>query len=287
MNQVDSERKNFFFGLTFSILVHVFLVIALTASSWWQKEKPEPKIYSVTIEGGKQLGGVSQAPKTDKKEQVAPPKKTSAQEKKVETKKEEIVKKKVEPVKKEKPVKKVEEPQKKEVKKEEKPVEKKQVEKKTLEKAVEKKEPEKKQEKPKNTAEDIQKKYQQAMQRYTGESADAGGQGFGAAKLGGRSMGGGQQVPLEVLQYRSILANFIKSGWRWHDVSANLTATVYFEISPTGELTSVKLDQSSGNREYDDSAVRAVFKASPVPPPPPSVYQEYFKYVRMKFDPRD
>ena len=176
-------------------------------------------------------------------------------------------------------------------KKVEKPVKDTKVEKVNLKKEKEKVEPKKKvkteKEKAKEAAQNIQKKYQEAMQRYTGESADAGGSGFGAAKLGGKSMGGGQKVPLEVLQYRSMLANHIKSGWRWHDVSANLTATVYFEISPDGALGNIKLDSGSGNREYDDSAVRAVHKASPVPAPPPNVYKDYFRYVRMEFDPRD
>ena len=140
-------------------------------------------------------------------------------------------------------------------------------------------------EEKKKQAEVVDKNYQQALQRYLGESGNAGGKGFGAAKLGGNGMGGGQVRPPEFFTYMKILEQHIKSGWRWNDTSAALVAQVQIEIEPDGKVRDVFLRKGSGNSLYDDSIIRAVRKASPVPVPPDTVYQ-YFKSVLLTFDPR-
>ena len=84
MTSDSSERKSFFYGLSFSLVLHLFLIVALTASTWWPSTQHKPKVYSVTIEGGKKLGGITQAPKkTKKKQQLAPPKKLALLRKKL------------------------------------------------------------------------------------------------------------------------------------------------------------------------------------------------------------
>ena len=234
----------------------------------------QPTIYSITFEGGEKLGGISQIPDDKQKTQIAPPKKTESKppektlkEEKKEVKKEE---KKEEPKKEPKAEEKKPEVSLKEEKKEKPKPEPKKVEEK----------------KPQQTGTDVNKQLQQAMQRYLGESTDAGGTGFGAGALGGTAMGGGVVMPEAFHRYRLLLKDTIQSGWRWIDTSAPLIAEATFQISPEGDISNVTISKSSGLREFDQSVQRAILKASPLPPPPPEVYK-YFRSIRMIFDPKD
>lgn len=254
-------------GISASAAGHFIVFLTLALGSVLGPGRIEPQvIYSVTLEGGKTLGGMTQAPKKEKS-QLAPPKKI--QEPKKATPKKEEVKKKVEPKKEEVKVAPKKEEKKVEPKK---PPPTKKVESKTTQ--------------AKESQADIDKRLQQAVQRYTGESTAAGGTGFGAGRLGGEGMGGGVQRPPEFFTYKSILEDFIKSGWRWYDPAAKLQAQVGFDLGPDGKITNIILSASSGIGEYDDSVLRAVSKADPVPAPPESVY-EFFKKVRITFVPGD
>ncbi len=136
------------------------------------------------------------------------------------------------------------------------------------------------------TQADVNKDYQKAMQRYLGESTAAGGKNFGAAIPGVKGMGGGSQISAEEKAYYLALQSHVKRGWRWYDTTVPYLAKATFRISPTGELTDVHLVQGSGVREFDDSVLRALAKANPVPRPPEKVYSK-FSFVEMTFNPRE
>jgi len=259
-------------------------------------ELGESIIYSISLEGGKTLGGMSQVSDKDKKQQIAPPKKVSqpvakekAEDKKQEKEKE-VVKEDpnavslAEKKKEEEKQKLVEEKIEKEAKEKEKKLksaEEKQEKEKKL--AEDKK---KKEEDERAKAKELEKQYQKALQKYTGESSEAGGQGFGAGRVGGNGMGGGVQRPPEFFRYRDLIRTSVKEGWKWFDSASSLRATVIFQISAAGEISNVNIEKSSGNREFDSSLLRAIYKASPLPPPPPNVF-EFFKVVRIEFDPME
>ena len=268
---VGSSKNDFYVGLIFSVLGHCMLFYTLLFLAVPRiADLGKPVVYSITLEGGKTLGGIAQVPQTDKQAPLAPPKNVSAEpdQAKVEAEKNKAPEKAEVsiPDKKEPETPKVDE--------------KNQAEKKT-------KEAEKVKEAPKQPpAADVNRQYQKAMQRYLGESSDGGGKGFGAARLGGSGMGGGVLRPPEFFQYRDLLKNRIKSGWRWYDTTANLTAWVYFELGRDGTITNVSVVQGSGNSEFDESVVRAIYKASPVPPAPENVYQ-FFEKVRIEFNPSE
>ncbi len=293
MSQSRTNRGGDAIGITVSLTAHAAILAAIYFADLLKfSDFKDPVVYSVTIEGGKSLGGMSQAPDPKTKTAAAPPKNVQdpvqkkSEEKVEELKKEDqkvtapkevedaevslLEKKKLEEQKK-----KVEEAKKKEE------AEKKRVEEKKRLEEQKKKEAEEK----KKQQQVIDKNLQQAMQRYLGESSNAGGKGFGAARLGGQGMGGGVVRPPEFFTYMKILEQHIKSGWRWNDTSAALVAQVQIEIEPDGMVKSVTLRQRSGNVLFDDSVVRAVKKASPVPIPPQKVY-EYFASVLLTFDPR-
>lgn len=131
---------------------------------------------------------------------------------------------------------------------------------------------------------DIDRGYQQAMQRYLGPSTDAGGYGFGGDGRGGSGMGGGVLRPPEWFIYKEQLETHVRKGWKWHQPASQLQAVVKFRISPSGVISDIKMSASSGNALFDQSVVRAVSKASPVPIPPQQFYDD-FKYVEIDFNP--
>lgn len=265
-------------GFSCSVVAHAaLLAVFLYSKSYAPPFPDEQVVYSITLEGGKQIGGVAQIPqKEEPKVSPPPPKKVAAKPEEVK-----------EPEKPElKPEIKAEDKVKEEPKQEEVVIPK-QEEKKPTPKptATPKKKSTPAPAKTPSLAE-INRQLQQATQRYLGESTDAGGKGFGAAKLGGNKMGGGVVRPPEFFVYQQLLKRHVKGGWTWFDTSAELVAQVTFAISERGELSNIVLAKSSGNSGFDDSVLRAVRKASPVPPPPASVY-EFFKEVRITFDPRE
>lgn len=263
----DAHPDYYRTGFIASAIGHIVLFAAVVFRFQGWGDFSPPVVYSVTIEGGSKIGGMSQVPKDDKKSAVAPPKNVKSEpkaEKKVEEKKAEVKEEKKE----------VPEDTKNTVKIPDKKAEKEKPKKEVKTKAKE------------ETPEEINKRLQSAMQRYLGESSNAGGTGFGAAALGGKGMGGGVVRPPEFFIYAKKLEEYIKSGWVWNDTSAALISQVTFEIAPDGRLGAIQLTKGSGTSAYDDSVLRAVTKASPVPPPPASVY-EYFRSVRMTFDPRE
>jgi colicin import membrane protein len=284
------ERSQYSFALATSLVGHGIMVILMLVSFKSAGNFSSGIVYSVTIEGGKQIGGISQLAQSDKKASLAPPKNVSDKSEELEQKKNPPDTKEPEVKAEDAEVSLAEKRKEEERKKRE--AERTEQEKKKAQERKKKEEEDKKKKaedaKKKASAQpaDVSKDYQKALQRYLGESTEAGGKGFGAAKLGGSGMGGGVLRPPEFFTYRQILRNRVKSGWKWFDTSSALMANVTFSIAEDGTLSNVRIAQSSGNREYDDSVLRAVYKASPVPPPPQSVY-EFFRDVSMTFDPRE
>lgn len=303
-----SAHKDYFaLGIAYSAALHIGLGIFFYAGGAFDlSEFKQPVIYSVTIEGGKTLGGMSQVPKDDKKAPIAPPKNVQeapAAPKTEPVKKEEVAKDEKKEEEKAKEVEDAEvslqekkEKEEEEKKKKEAEVKKADEEKKAREKKAKDEEVKKKEAQAKAVADAkkakeqgaaaVNKNYQAAIQRYLGESSDAGGKGFGAARIGGSGMGGGQVRPPEFFIYKKVLEEHIKAGWRWHNTSMALVTQVIIDIEADGRIRNVTLAQSSGNSEFDESVVRAIQKSSPVPRPPTTVYQ-WFRSVRMTFDPRD
>jgi colicin import membrane protein len=98
----------------------------------------------------------------------------------------------------------------------------------------------------------------------------AGGEGKG---------GGGQLVGLEFLAYRQRVIDSVKSQWVNVIGRAGLVARVRFEIAADGSVSAVRLEQSSGNAGYDTSALRAVERANPLPPPPARYANDFHDFV--------
>ena len=280
----DYQRMGIAFSIVGHLIIGYFIFVGVLPN---MGELSEPVVYSVSIEGGKTLGGASQVPKDNKPSEVAPMKNVAAeQSQELKVKPEQIEDAQV-------PVEDAEvsvaEP-KPTAKPTPKPTAKATPKPSAKPTAAPSKKTDTKSD-PKQTkksdGEDVDKRLQAALQRYLGESSEGGGKGFGAARVGGQGMGGGVVRPPEFFVYEKLLRSRIKDAWRWYDTNASLITQVSFEIEPDGMVKNVRLVKGSGDGNFDESVMRAVMKASPLPRPPESVYELYFKSVRITFDPRD
>jgi protein TonB len=94
----------------------------------------------------------------------------------------------------------------------------------------------------------------------------------GQTGSGGVGMGQGGAFGNRFGYYRDLLEQKVARQWRTSDVDPRLqsapTVIVTFVIHRSGSISDVRLEQSSGNRTLDDSALRAIYEASPFPPLP-------------------
>lgn len=110
-----------------------------------------------------------------------------------------------------------------------------------------------------------------------------GGAGVGAA---GNGSGGGVVRGMEFLVYRNELLDRIKDRWTWLGNRKDLEVTVGFGVGIDGAIFGLRLLKVSGDASYDESVVRAVRRASPLPPPPADHARD-FAEVEVTFRPHD
>ncbi|GAB4372952.1 MAG: hypothetical protein Kow00128_22130 [Deltaproteobacteria bacterium] len=83
---------------------------------------------------------------------------------------------------------------------------------------------------------------------------------------------GKARVPPEILAYFQALDERIRENWTVPEPalagSRNLIVQLRITIEKDGEVTNVRMEKTSGNSYFDDSVLRAITKASPLPVPP-------------------
>lgn len=87
--------------------------------------------------------------------------------------------------------------------------------------------------------------------------------------------GGGGAHGTEFIAYTQYLKQRVKEAWILAERRPGLRAVVRFGVEPNGEVMEVELADSSGDRSFDQSALRAVRKASPFPSPPEAYREEF------------
>ena len=297
MNQDSPSNQSFRGGYIVSLSAHALIGLWLLLGPSHASSVLAPTVvYTVTIEGGDRIGGISQVPIKEPTKKVLPnmQEPLPVQEKPIIEKTKPLEQPSVIEEKKlieEKKQKELKEQEKKlaeeklaEKKLEEKKLEEKKLKEELIKSQKEKAEEEKKKKEQEKRERDarLEKAIKNAT-NYTGESANAGGQGLGAARNGGKGMGGGTPASMEFILYRNALEQHIKSGWRWPPSAERLQAQIDFTILQDGVVQNVRVSATSGNSSFDDSALRAVYKGSPVPVPPADLYEQ-FKRARMTFD---
>ena len=310
------QKVSFLTGYLLSLIGHLLLAVVaiFVLESGTADAHLRQEVFTVTLEGGESLGGISQVPKKGSEKKIPKIKNVakleapeSTQDKTIEetskaTKKLEAPSVVEDPEKLLEEERKKKEAEKKKKKEQEEAKKRKRAEEKKRKAAEEKKRKaeeakkkkaeaeRKRKEELKRRAEERKKRDRALRERikavrdgYDGESANAGGEGFGAASLGGKGMGGGTLQSLEFIAYRNELEAHIKSRWHWLAGNQKLRAQVLVQIQTSGEIKAARITRSSGNGNFDESVLRAVYKSSPVPAPPSRLYQQ-FREVRMTFD---
>ncbi len=80
--------------------------------------------------------------------------------------------------------------------------------------------------------------------------------------------GGNGSRAMSFVMYTAQVQQRVRDSWIVTRKQAGLTAVVQFGIRPNGEIIEIQLARSSGNVAFDQSALRAVHYANPLPPPP-------------------
>jgi TonB family protein len=129
--------------------------------------------------------------------------------------------------------------------------------------------------------------YASAADKWRAKGATGGGGGLngtdtspgplGTPGYGGG--GGGQVVGFEFLAYQQRVVTTVKSVWTNAAPRPGLVAKVRFQIAPNGDVSGVRLEQPSGDGVFDGSALRAVQRANPLPPPPARYVNEFREFV--------
>lgn len=115
--------------------------------------------------------------------------------------------------------------------------------------------------------ENLKKKNQAASQTEEQRPANAGAASKGDAAPGSAS----GRVDRAINLYYSQIWSRIKGQWVFpQSISQkeNLTAVINVKVLGSGAVTEHHFEKHSGNRYFDDSAMRAIRKASPFPPLP-------------------
>lgn len=85
--------------------------------------------------------------------------------------------------------------------------------------------------------------------------------------------------------YYNMVGGMIQSAWAYpSEKKEGLTAWLQLKITRNGELKAVLVEKTSGNTLFDESALRAVKKASPFPPVPEEM-EGTFLEVGLRFCP--
>ncbi len=91
----------------------------------------------------------------------------------------------------------------------------------------------------------------------------------------GGQAGGDTLRGLPFILYIQEVKQRVKQSWIVAEPRPGLTAVVRFGILASGEIVEVELAERSGDTVFDESAIRAVRKASPLSPPPAAYRNEF------------
>ncbi len=102
---------------------------------------------------------------------------------------------------------------------------------------------------------------------------DIGGQknvsGGGSQKTPGKTPSAGASSQSAGSDYYSMIVKRIRQEWVFpENLDRNLEAVISIKIAKDGSIKIDKIEKSSGNPVFDRYALRAINKASPLPPPP-------------------
>ena len=137
-------------------------------------------------------------------------------------------------------------------------------------KTAEKPEPKKKAEAPQKPSVEESPTDEQRDRRILAALEKVRGRVETAAPAAGTAIRG-----LPFLLYTSQVKQRVRESWIVAQQKPGASAVVRFGILPSGDIVAIELARGSGDRVFDESVIRAVKKADPLPPPPEAYRHEF------------
>ena len=110
----------------------------------------------------------------------------------------------------------------------------------------------------------------------------------GLAAAGGSQLSSGE-IAEGIRIYQAEISHQVQKNWAFSEQLAgddkNLEVLMGIRIAPDGRIIDTWFDQRSGNRHLDESAQRAIVKASPLPPLPRGLFEGDYT-VGLRFGPK-
>lgn len=122
-----------------------------------------------------------------------------------------------------------------------------------------------------------------ALKKQLEESRDVKAEG---QKTEPRRTGVSQKVfDIEFNKYYNTIGTLIQAAWIFpgDNDQDKLQATLALKIAASGDLEYVRIETRSGNTLFDESALKAVKKASPLPKPPKEILDGKFLEMGIRF----
>ncbi len=121
-----------------------------------------------------------------------------------------------------------------------------------------------------------------------GSSTSPGDQSsVGSSPAGGPGISSGE-IADAIRIYQAEISYQVQKNWAYSEQLAgtdkNLEVLIGIRIAPDGRITDTWFDQRSGSRHLDESAQRAIMKASPLPPLPRGLFAGDYT-VGLRFGP--
>ncbi|MFZ1828588.1 MAG: cell envelope integrity protein TolA, partial [Candidatus Competibacteraceae bacterium] len=96
----------------------------------------------------------------------------------------------------------------------------------------------------------------------------------------------GQFIKEAILRHAALIKQRVERNWSLPmGSSANQSCTLRISMTPSGVVTDVQIVQSSGDTAFDNSAIAAVQKASPLPAPSDAEVLAKFRTFNFRFKP--
>lgn len=129
-------------------------------------------------------------------------------------------------------------------------------------------------------------KQQELMRAIQGASRSSSGPAKGSTPSAGAAAGTGLPSGTAAKEYYALLWQKIQNAWiipsNMADASYGYETVVSITIHKDGAVTGISVEKSSGNIYFDQTAIRAIKRAAPLPPFPPSWLQQRID-IGLKF----
>jgi len=95
----------------------------------------------------------------------------------------------------------------------------------------------------------------------------------------------GKSVADDASAYLDQVERRIMAAWKLPPNAHGLKVVLRMRLERSGRVSDVRVEKSSGDKQFDASAVQAVRRASPFPPVPESAQSSLVGDLRMVLDP--